>query len=65
LEEYFDFQIYSDECGFSKPNKKIFDLIHKEMPNMDKTQILHVGDNEIADYKGAIEYGFKAHLIKQ
>ena len=65
LDDYFDFQIYSDECGFSKPNKKIFELIHKEMPNRDKSQILHVGDNEIADYNGAIEYGFKAHLIKQ
>jgi putative hydrolase of the HAD superfamily len=65
LEDYFDFQIYSDECGFSKPNKKIFELIHKEVPNIDKSKILHVGDNEIADYKGAIEYGFKAHLIKQ
>lgn len=65
LEDCFDFQIYSDECGFSKPNKNIFDLIHKEVPHIDKSQILHVGDNEIADYKGAIEYGFKAHLIKQ
>lgn len=64
LEEYFDFQIYSDECGFSKPNKKIFDLIHKKLPNVDKNEILHVGDNEIADYQGAMEYGFKAHLIK-
>ena len=25
LEECFNFQIYSDECGFSKPNKKNFD----------------------------------------
>ncbi len=65
LEECFNFQIYSDECGFSKPNKKIFDLVHKEVPHIDKSQILHVGDNEIADYKGALEYGFKAHLIKQ
>lgn len=65
LEGCFDFQIYSDECGFSKPNKKIFELIKKEMPHIDKSQILHVGDNEVADYKGAIEYGFKAHLIKQ
>lgn len=65
LEDYFDFQIYSDECGFSKPNKKIFDLIHKEVPHIDKSNILHVGDNEVADYNGAMEYGFKAHLIKQ
>lgn len=65
LEECFNFQFYSDECGFSKPNKKIFDLVHKEVPHIDKSQILHVGDNEIADYKGALEYGFKAHLIKQ
>lgn len=64
LEECFNFQIYSDECGFSKPNKKIFDLVHKEMPHIDKSMILHVGDNKFADYNGAIEYGFKAFLIK-
>lgn len=64
LRPYFTFQIYSDECGFSKPNKMIFDLIHKEVPHIEKSRILHVGDNEIADYKGAIEYGFNAHLIK-
>ena len=65
MDAYFDFQIYSDECGFSKPNKKIFELIQKEVPNLDKSHILHVGDNQNADYKGALEYGFEALLIKQ
>lgn len=65
IDDCFDFQIYSDECGFSKPNKKIFELIQQEVPHINKSQILHVGDNEVADYKGAIDFGFKAHLIKQ
>lgn len=65
LDDCFSFQIYSDECGFSKPNKAIFNLISQEVPHIEKSLILHVGDNEIADYKGAINYGFKAHLLKQ
>ncbi len=64
LEESFDFQLYSDESGFSKPNKKFFELIQKGVPHIEKSKILHVGDNEIADYKGAIDFGFQALLIK-
>lgn len=64
LDECFLFQIYSDECGYSKPNKMIFNLIHQEVPHIEKSLILHVGDNKTADYNGATEYGFKAHLIQ-
>ena len=50
LEECFNFQIYSDECGFSKPNKKIFDLVKEglndmaEIDKLDKKTL-----NEILD----------------
>ena len=27
-------------------------------------QILHIGDNPVADYKGAKDFGFNAHLLK-
>jgi putative hydrolase of the HAD superfamily len=68
LENYFSFQLYSDETGFSKPNNKIFKMAYDQI-NMynpiEKKQVLHVGDNVIADYNAAIEFGFDALLIKE
>lgn len=67
LSEYFQFQIYSDEVGFSKPNQAIFQLVHDEIKvykNLEKKEILHVGDNQVADYNGAVSFGFDAHLLK-
>ncbi|WP_313368195.1 HAD family hydrolase [Sphingobacterium mizutaii] len=66
LSSYFEFQIYSDEIGFSKPNKEVFDVLFKEInkiKTIKKNEIMHIGDNKIADYNGAIDYGFKAILI--
>lgn len=67
LEEYFSFQIYSDETGFSKPNKEIFQLVYNEIDSfrpIEKKDVIHIGDNEIADYDGAINFGFGALLLK-
>jgi len=68
LERFFSFQIYSDEAGFSKPNHKIFEQAYQqklsEDPEVQKKEILHVGDNIIADYNGALDFGFDAFLLK-
>nr|WP_294931834.1 HAD-IA family hydrolase [uncultured Flavobacterium sp.] len=67
LTEYFTFQIYSDEVGYSKPNNEIFQLVFDQVNKTKETQkkeILHIGDNSIADYNGAINFGFDAHLLK-
>ena len=67
LENFFSFQIYSDETGFSKPNNEIFKLVYNEVnsfKSIEKKEILHIGDNRIADYDGAINFGFDALLIK-
>ena len=68
LERFFSFQIYSDETGFSKPNHKIFEQAYQqklsEDPEVQKKEILHVGDNIIADYNGALDFGFDAFLLK-
>jgi putative hydrolase of the HAD superfamily len=67
LTEYFAFQIYSDEVGYSKPNNEIFQLVYNQVNKSSKIQkkeILHIGDNIIADYNGAINFGFDAHLLK-
>lgn len=67
LEDSISFQIYSDEVGFSKPNLEIFQLVFDQVNNskkVQKSEILHIGDNSIADYNGAINFGFEAHLLK-
>ncbi|MBY0487863.1 MAG: HAD family hydrolase [Flavobacteriaceae bacterium] len=66
LNDYFKFQIYSDEVGYSKPNPKMFQLVFDNisvLKNIKKQEIIHVGDNQNADYNGAISFGFNAYLL--
>lgn len=66
LDQYIDFHIYSDELKISKPNPLVFQEVKDKVKNRDlpMNQILHIGDNPIADYKGAMDFGFNAHLLK-
>lgn len=66
LDQYIDFHIYSDELKISKPNPLVFQEVKNLIKNQDlqMNQILHIGDNPIADYKGAKDFGFNAHLLK-
>ncbi|KGO86267.1 phosphoglycolate phosphatase [Flavobacterium rivuli WB 3.3-2 = DSM 21788] len=66
LDEYFTFQVYSDETGFSKPAYQMYEYAYAEIlktGSIAKHEVLHVGDNAISDYHGAINFGFNAHLI--
>jgi len=66
MEDYFSFQIYSDEAGVSKPNNMIYQLAYDEIMKInaiEKNEIIHVGDNRNSDYDGAKKFGFDAHLI--
>ena len=69
LSPFFEFQIYSDEIGLSKPDKQFFEKmlqgvhnIHPEK-NIALNQIVHIGDNPIADIAGAATIGIKSRLI--
>lgn len=66
LDQYIDFHIYSDEINYSKPNPLIFQEVKNKIKDQDLQlhQILHIGDNPVADYKGAKDFGFSAHLLK-
>ena len=57
--EYFDFCIFSDEISASKPSDSFFQHVYRKS-NLEKKEILHIGDNYKADYDGAIKFGFKA-----
>jgi putative hydrolase of the HAD superfamily len=64
--EYFAFQAFSDETGYSKPAPEMYQHAYNEIQKIDtiaKNEILHVGDNCLSDYDGAINFGFDAHLI--
>ena len=65
LDQYIDFHIYSDETNCSKPNPKIFQEVKNRLknPDLNLNQILHIGDNPVADYDGAKKFGFNAHLL--
>lgn len=66
LDQYIDFHIYSDEMNCSKPNPLIFQEVKKNIKDQDlpMNRILHIGDNPVADYQGAKNFGFSAHLLK-
>ncbi len=63
---YLKFQIYSDEIMFSKPSKEayqhVFDNI-KTFNTIETNSILHIGDNENADFIGAKNLGMQSALI--
>lgn len=69
LDRYFDFQLYSDEAGMSKPNPDFFKLMLNQVAVINKTgniclnKIIHIGDNEKADLKGARAVGIESLLI--
>ncbi|RYE23669.1 MAG: HAD family hydrolase [Sphingobacteriales bacterium] len=64
--DHFDFQLYSDETGYSKPNKLFFDMMLQQangLRNLTPTEIIHVGDNSHADIGGAKTIGIHSLLI--
>jgi putative hydrolase of the HAD superfamily len=67
LGDFFDFQLYSDEAGMSKPNQAFFrqmlDEIHKLRGRLDPGDIIHIGDNPLADVQGASKAGIAQLLV--
>jgi putative hydrolase of the HAD superfamily len=68
ISKYFDFEIYSDEVGVSKPNIEIYSHLIKNVyrvngSSIELNEILHVGDNYHADILGAQKSGIHAFQI--
>ena len=66
--KHLSFQLYSDEMGYSKPNIIVYETLFREVQKikpLTKNQIIHVGDNPIADYKGARNFGIESRLLLQ
>lgn len=68
IDHFFDFQLYSDELGISKPSNKIFEMMFdkicllKEDPILTH-QIIHIGDNAVADIAAANSFGMGSFQI--
>lgn len=68
IDQVLDFQLYSDEVRMSKPNPKFFQMMidtidRNRHPTIDLHEIIHIGDNPIADCKGADSLGIASLLI--
>jgi FMN phosphatase YigB (HAD superfamily) len=66
LLDNFSFCLFSDEVGLGKPSSTIYELLYLKAkaihPQLKKSELLHIGDNDLADYKGALEFGLKSML---
>lgn len=69
ISKYFDFQLYSDEEKLSKPNPLLFHEMVKTISSfrankpLESNSIIHIGDNPVADIKGAGAIGIRTLQI--
>jgi putative hydrolase of the HAD superfamily len=69
LDGFFDFQLYSDESGMSKPNSRFFLQMvdqagqYRKEDKIELHEIIHVGDNKNADIIGAEAIGINSLLV--
>lgn len=71
LGDVFAFQLYSDEVSLSKPNPAFYALLYQQarqltehkLISLQPHEIVHIGDNPIADQAGATAAGLNSLLI--
>lgn len=67
LLSYFSFCLFSDQVGYAKPTKVIFNSVYLNVKKYHSTlkidDIIHIGDNFKTDYLGAVNFGFKSVLF--
>ncbi len=59
LSEYFDFTLFSEECGFAKPDPRIYGETVRR-GGCAPGEAVHVGDSLINDVQGAQKAGIRA-----
>jgi FMN phosphatase YigB (HAD superfamily) len=59
----FNFMLFSDIWKMAKPNKDFFkEIVYNT--ELDPVQILHVGDNKLADIQGGESMGFQTIYVQ-
>lgn len=61
VKDCFKYFVFSDEIGARKPDPKVFEIA-KNLLNLPKEEIVHIGDSVNLDFLGAKNYGFHAIL---
>jgi len=62
LDLFFDRMITSEEAGYQKPHRRIFDFALKTV-NSKKNESLMIGDDLDTDIEGALKYGLDCVLF--
>ncbi len=66
IKKYFQTIVTSARAGYEKPSSRIFSFFYEEakegQPDLEKSQILHIGDKEKEDFRGALNFGFHSLL---
>jgi len=64
IHDHFSWFICSQEVKHEKPSREIFDASYQQakywIPDLEKDEVLHIGDSYACDYCGAKRYGFQA-----
>ncbi len=58
ISPFFDSVVWSCETGYRKPSKKVFQIALEKL-KLNHTEVIMVGDNEMADIEGAMKLGIK------
>jgi putative hydrolase of the HAD superfamily len=59
LRDLFGTRIYSMDVGHAKPRREMFEACARALGHAPET-IIHIGDNERTDVRGALDAGFRA-----
>ena len=57
LASFFKMLFISEEIGYPKPHKEIFEFALRKLKNKNKKDVLLVGDNLVSDIKGGNDFG--------
>jgi putative hydrolase of the HAD superfamily len=60
--KFFDTTTFSDEVGWRKPDKRIFEAAASQL-GTDLKKMIHIGDDPEADARGAKQAGMRALLL--
>ena len=60
INKYISGLFVSEDAGFQKPQKEYFDYVFSQIPNLEHTKTLIVGDSLVSDIKGGLDSGIDA-----
>lgn len=65
LNRYFEHIFISEEIGAEKPAKQFFDAVFAAYPDIDRREMLVIGDSASSDMKGAMNAGIDGCYLNE